>query len=199
MGNHKDALGRPCSLDHLCRTEPEWAASRIRHLSTEVDDRSVAQRAHAAALQQKLDGCKVQVGLLVDHRNAMQADRDKWREVAMRLVMATALWHARCLGARLKAKCFHADLMAYRDDMTMLNDACRSRDAWAKRWKAAAKRLKSAFDSTHAQLVKANRLHWQRKRTLRAIHAALQGPQCATCVRVAEVLAEREPWTQTRI
>ena len=34
--NYHDIDGKPCSLEKLCRTSPEWAANRIRALITQV-------------------------------------------------------------------------------------------------------------------------------------------------------------------
>jgi hypothetical protein len=39
-----DADGKPCSLDTLCRRDPEWAASRIRALERENGELSGALR-----------------------------------------------------------------------------------------------------------------------------------------------------------
>jgi hypothetical protein len=36
MSDYQDADGKPISLEALCRSEPEWAASRIRHMRTEL-------------------------------------------------------------------------------------------------------------------------------------------------------------------
>jgi len=35
---YKDADGRPVSLETLCRLEPEWAASRIREMTNQLEE-----------------------------------------------------------------------------------------------------------------------------------------------------------------
>ena len=40
--------GEEIGLVALCRNEPEWAASRIRHLTKEVDDLKALQQTNAA-------------------------------------------------------------------------------------------------------------------------------------------------------
>ncbi len=35
--SYKDRDGNPTTLEELCRTEPDWACSRIRHMRAELD------------------------------------------------------------------------------------------------------------------------------------------------------------------
>ena len=39
MSDYKDEDGKATTLHHLCRTSPEWAASRIEFLTTEGGER----------------------------------------------------------------------------------------------------------------------------------------------------------------
>lgn len=53
---YKDVSGNPCSLDWLCRNEPEWAANQIRHRDTLEKELNQLKRTNAelAASEAKL-------------------------------------------------------------------------------------------------------------------------------------------------
>ena len=53
---YSDADGNPCSLDALCRLDPDWAANRIRAM----DSAPVVQRCGSITVPKLLIGCRNQ-------------------------------------------------------------------------------------------------------------------------------------------